>query len=494
MRYAISYTRFSTKKQEKGSSEWRQAEDFQKFCLAHNLTPYSETFIDKGKSGYKGHHREGDFGRFLALLEAGKIPQGSVLVVENLDRFSREVPDVAVGTWASIIRQGCDIGVCRSGNIRTKADLGTMAIVMDFMQMALAHEESDKKADRVKKSWNKRRQEAQATGKPLTSVCPRWLKRTASGFAFTDEAVKLRQAVHFAIGGLGATECRRKSGLTEWAGLGCMFRQRTLIGEYQPCDMSGKKIGEAIKNFYPALITEQDFYRLQASIDQRKNNNCKRSGDKITNLFTGLLFDSEGERLVVKRDGRGKANLITSKAAQGQGKYLAFDYDTAEFLLLCTFCELTPADLCKEQHTGERAKIDVLDGEIKKAESKIKTLQALMLSTDNASILAQSILDLQSQLEAFKSDRERLKGIVATSGVDWLEDGMELCRHLGGLQGDELKEARARLKSLLPSIFQRVEVSREGKNPCALRLKVWLVNGKAYQGKFCFWEKVKATA
>ena len=52
----------------------------------------STTLHDLGKSAYLGGHRKNpdrhSLAAFLKLVEVGKIPRGSYLIIENLDRLS----------------------------------------------------------------------------------------------------------------------------------------------------------------------------------------------------------------------------------------------------------------------------------------------------------------------------------------------------------------------------------------------------------------------
>ena len=89
---AYSYIRFSSPEQEKGDSLRRQIQLSEEYCKQHGLILEDTLLLtDKGLSAYKGNHRtKGALGEFLRLVEEGKIPPGSVLLVENLDRLSRE--------------------------------------------------------------------------------------------------------------------------------------------------------------------------------------------------------------------------------------------------------------------------------------------------------------------------------------------------------------------------------------------------------------------
>src|SRR5262249_10660429 len=89
----FSYCRFSTPEQSMGDSERRQMEAAREWAKRKGLTLDESIKPDRGRSGRHGHHRtRGHFGEFLKTVEAGNVPRGSVLLVENIDRLGREAP------------------------------------------------------------------------------------------------------------------------------------------------------------------------------------------------------------------------------------------------------------------------------------------------------------------------------------------------------------------------------------------------------------------
>jgi DNA invertase Pin-like site-specific DNA recombinase len=87
-----SYIRFSTPEQLKGNSLLRQLELSKKYADENGLyLDESLTLKDLGLSAFSGEHRKrGELGIFLNMVKKGKIPNNSVLLVESLDRISRE--------------------------------------------------------------------------------------------------------------------------------------------------------------------------------------------------------------------------------------------------------------------------------------------------------------------------------------------------------------------------------------------------------------------
>ncbi len=116
MKTAISYLRFSSKKQSANDSYRRQIEATEKFCRENHLV-LSRRLEDLGVSAWTGKNLsdESALGGFLKLVEAGKIPKGTVLICENLDRISRAKILDALSLFTSILRKGVEIVTSMDG-------------------------------------------------------------------------------------------------------------------------------------------------------------------------------------------------------------------------------------------------------------------------------------------------------------------------------------------------------------------------------------------
>src|SRR5688500_15449393 len=95
METAFSYIRFSHPSQIKGDSLRRQTEAAAAWCKRNGVQlDASVTLHDLGKSAYTGTHRKNPdrhaLASFLRMVEQGRIPRGSHLIIEALDRLSRE--------------------------------------------------------------------------------------------------------------------------------------------------------------------------------------------------------------------------------------------------------------------------------------------------------------------------------------------------------------------------------------------------------------------
>jgi DNA invertase Pin-like site-specific DNA recombinase len=104
----------------------RQEEMFWEFCQRHRLTPLSEIFADRGKTGYKDDHRKKwRLGQLIAAAKDGRFERDTVIVVEAWDRLGRLRPNKQTEVVAELLRTGVNIGVCRLNDIFTEYDFGT---------------------------------------------------------------------------------------------------------------------------------------------------------------------------------------------------------------------------------------------------------------------------------------------------------------------------------------------------------------------------------
>src|SRR5262245_55762354 len=111
---AFSYIRFSTPEQLKGDSLRRQTALAQEWCQRNNARlDESTTFRDLGHSAFTGKHTENPdrhaLAKFLQWVEDGRVPAGSFLVIENLDRLSREEIVLATHLLTGILKAGVNV-------------------------------------------------------------------------------------------------------------------------------------------------------------------------------------------------------------------------------------------------------------------------------------------------------------------------------------------------------------------------------------------------
>jgi len=154
MTTAYSYMRFSSAIQEQGDSIRRQTQGAKDACQKHGGHLIIPLTGQRG-IGMEGKNRlEGSLADFYRMIEDGKIESGSVLIVENLDRLSRQKPTVALSGLLQIINAGVRVHTtqddmtydAQSANVN-----GGMALMASIIQIGLANQESEKRVNEYRK-------------------------------------------------------------------------------------------------------------------------------------------------------------------------------------------------------------------------------------------------------------------------------------------------------------------------------------------------------
>ena len=128
MKLLVPYIRWSTKEQDSGDSLRRQTNLIDAFYSKHKNDYYllpAHRYVDKGKSGFHQQHKNqgSDFRRMFENVMSGAIPEGSLIVVENFDRFSRADIDTAIDDVRQILRKGVSILTLGDGELYDKSAL-----------------------------------------------------------------------------------------------------------------------------------------------------------------------------------------------------------------------------------------------------------------------------------------------------------------------------------------------------------------------------------
>lgn len=303
---AISYVRFSAKPQEKGSSVTRQLEKSRRYAAEHGLD-LDESYQDLGISAFKGRHTaQGKLGTILERAKNGTIANGTQLLVENLDRLSRQEVMTAMGQFAELITLGITIVLLPDyGNpeIFNQETIKSRPEQLYFVlgSMIRANQESQLKGTRVAAAWRKKR-EAARRGERMTQKLPYWISYTdgKKGFELRQErAAIVRRIFKMALNGKGSGAIEREfnaEGISPFASKGHwkksyierILTSRTTLGEYQPRS-GGKDEGTPIRNHYPAAIDAQTFDAVQAARAKRRvDNGGNMPATKHMNLFSHI--------------------------------------------------------------------------------------------------------------------------------------------------------------------------------------------------------------
>lgn len=294
-----SYMRFSDPSQATGHSSERQMAYAAKWAAEHGLhLDAALTMRDEGLSAYHQRHvKSGALGVFLAAVEQGRIPQGSVLVVEGLDRLSRAEPILAQAQLAQIVNAGITVVTASDGKeySRERLKANPMDLVYSLLVMIRAHEESDTKSKRVLASIRRNCDGWVAgtyRGLIRNGKDPVWLRLVEGQWQEIPERVAaVREGLRLYMTGYGASriiERLAEQGLS-LTGRGPqalqiyrLVKQRALIGEKELTLGSDRY---QLQGYYPALLSQAEWDGLQLANSGRGRRKAK---GPVPHILTGL--------------------------------------------------------------------------------------------------------------------------------------------------------------------------------------------------------------
>lgn len=507
MIFAIPYMRYSSKAQKIGNSEQRQEDGFADFLKSSGLSPWKESYKDLGESGYHGNHRQGAFGRLLADCAAKLFPVGSVVWIENMDRFSREELDLVLPAMKTITNNGYKIQIGQGQTI--EKGQSQFQMVAPIVGSILAHEESEKKSVRAKANRETIRTTGYTKHGRKQSVCPFWieLKKGGKEYQLRDEvAAELKLACLMAIQGHGAMSIAKskvgqkllsftrvtKTGkvvpcLETLRSLPRIFGSTHLKGIRQHGKIIGKNKVEKIGTVetIPELLTEQEWDNLQAAIQSRKY--AKASKKTFIWLFSGLLEDSQGGKMIGGTN-QGKKKWYVQKERRTIGKqYHQIDNNFLETCLLSCFVEISKEELFPLAGSPMEA-LQALVSKRATLESKVDKLNARFVEApeDETDYIMTSIIALKKAMQELTTEIEGMKREENLSKNDYLGDCQDMLDAIKTLSGDELKEARTRLQGKIRMLVESVKVSVKGSQSASF--EVSLKGGKVMQGDGFGWK------
>ncbi len=378
---AYSYIRFSTTKQAKGDSLRRQSTAINEHIKRDGLIfEDSFSYVDAGLSGYKGENLKEGAGlyNFIEACKSGAIKEDSVLVIEAIDRLSRQEVKKVIVIFLDLLNY-VSIHTTKDGKTYHKGDTDMIDVIVSIVQMGSANGESVQKSKRIGEAWVNKQKNASLV--KMNTTLPLWCKKGEDGITLETrpELVEgIKRMFELSLEGMGREAiCKKlseeghytsrpktwardivtkivkglvdtsllpeevyleivemdKEGKThidiasemkgrepkiilpykgEWSTSSVfkLFTNGNVIGNYtprttKPLDSEGKPLsgkeagidrgkrvsyGIVHKGYYPAIISEEDYYLNQSLIAERTKFRAGhgRNGAKMPNLLQGV--------------------------------------------------------------------------------------------------------------------------------------------------------------------------------------------------------------
>ncbi len=491
---AYSYVRFSRPEQARGDSLRRQIEAARRYANERGLD-LDDKMRDLGVQAFRGQNRtEGALRKFLDLVKDRKIETGSYLIIESLDRLSREAVIEALPRFLDLINAGIVVVTLDDNQEYSRERVGNdwTSLIVSLAQMARAHNESLAKSQRLGAVWRQKKQhDAREEGKPITRRLPAWLRVSRDGseiYVAPEAARTIERIFTDYIAGVGADAMARRFNEEEVPTIGHadgwhksyiqkILKNRAVIGEYQPHTRAenGKRIaeGEPIRNYYPPVIGSHIFRRAQEVGAARRTNHSGRRGHNFPNLFQGLAYCQFcGGKMNFFNKGGGETYLacgVARRRAPGCDHDISYRCRKVEKRVLHF---LADSQLLQDYIDERQADAPTKSAELNKLadlEDRKDTIQktrkrnfAKLRKNPGDADLQEFIDGLDTDLAALQLDIDAAKAAATGAATEeelnaWKSDLLALAKTIyeHGDEPDYYRE-RARLNQFLRQIFERI--------------------------------------
>lgn len=437
---AFSYQRVSSGQQVDGHGLDRQADAAALWCAANGHQLDQQLALsDRGKSAYSGRHLRGALGRFLELAQSGQLGSSPVLLVEAIDRLSRQEPLDAIETILSgLVGSGVRVVTLEDQQEYSRLTIATDAskLLVLVVKIQAAHEFSKRNGMRSSASWANRYRAAKAGQKDPSPRCrPYWLDwdELANDFKVNGNTAMVQRCFQLSEQGLGHTAIARQltaEGFTNSSGgrlsgtvAGVLLRDRRLLGEREITDPEGST--EILQGYFPAVVTVAQFDRcrgLAADRDTAPGRN--RRSKRIRNLFAPILCCPCGLPLAHRSQSGGRyEKLICNGFLDGRCTYGGagwLDYD--EEALLRSFMAQrwseffnVKADTARQrQLEGQRLQLETVLAKQQQQASNIQATIAQLagdaqLDADALKMLSKAMRDATSAADQTRAKRLKIE-------------------------------------------------------------------------------------
>lgn len=321
---AYSYIRFSTPKQAQGDSLGRQQAKAEKYAADHGLVLDTElNMTDAGVSAFQGKNaRTGALSGFLEAIGKGYVAEGSYLLIENIDRLSRDHVLEAQNVFSSIILRGVTIVTLTNGEVYSRQRLNDEphAIIMIVLEQIRANQESVRKSQLIgdAKARKKARLIEHGTeGKPYTRQTPAWIKWNEGTKAYElipERAAIIRDIFVKADAGHGIDGIAKdlnQRGVETWGRngnsrkadhwRGSYIRKILLntapIGTFVVHTTTHDEVtrarrndpGTPIENMFPAAVPEDLYWRVHRRLETTAARG-RNAGHEPKSIVAGLVY------------------------------------------------------------------------------------------------------------------------------------------------------------------------------------------------------------
>ncbi|WP_375752591.1 recombinase family protein [Enterobacter roggenkampii] len=416
-----SYIRWSSDRQEKGTTRNRQVEAAKAYAAEAGLEMVE--IIEPGVSAFRGKNRAGQLGDFIDAVKNNAIPSDSWLYCENLDRLSRDQVDEALRLFLELIGLGLTIvtGMDRKVYNRESIRQNPTDLMISILMFIRGNEESETKSNRTignVVALVERHKAGMPVNIKSVGRHPFWIDDSGSQY----EAVRkhptywsiAREAIDMFLAGHGIYSVKRAldekypNGLKgkEWdyQVLKKMRDNRALIGE-RTIKVGGQSY--KLQNYYPLLCKDETEFLILAEKKAQNNFKSKKDSQDKIKLLSGLsvLRCSKCGGTMHSFINKNVPRYICTNGAHKQKNCYGWSV-IASLVEHCTMIALLIGYLNNSRKNGSDT--TEIDEEINTKQSLIHGLDSQVSNLVVAVSVAPNVVELATKMQVLNSQREQL--------------------------------------------------------------------------------------
>jgi DNA invertase Pin-like site-specific DNA recombinase len=508
---AVDYLRFSKLWQEAGDSIRRQV-SLADAWEARTKIPIDRTIElrDEGVTAFQKRSwdelkkQDPDryaLARFLKLCEEGRLQRGDYLLIENLDRLSRESEVSATHLLTSILMLGIKVVQLSPYELELDDKSDAFQIMRAILELSRGHSESKNKRNRTSAAREINRQLAAAQKRAWRTQVPNWIRRVPTGDL--DEWGKpvlrlemipeckavIRRMAELAMMGLGCGRIARKlnaegvpafgervpllnesgvqrvdqRGRPRWKAapgcrMGCgrwrrlmvyrILSSRRTMGELETFFKDGTPTGVTVP--IPAALTEEEWLAIQPTLTERKKFKGRASKSTVENLWSGLIEDAvSGSSCFVTSRSEGR-KIVNQAGLEGEAAFVSFPADSFDQAVAALLAEVNPAEILGSDGPD---KVSEIGGRLEIVRKKLAALQAQL---DDLDEVPRGIVRKIADLEAEESSLEEQRRVAQREAATPLSEAWGQALTL--LDCIETASDRLRLRTLLRRIIKNIRI------------------------------------
>lgn len=503
MKKVFVYHRVSSDQQLDGSGIARQAELLEAYLKRTNILaemddPEPVIITESGGvSAFKGHNMliTSGLGAWMQEVRAA-MWDGSHLVYENGDRFSRQNPFTVIGYINDLINHNITIHDATMNIIISRQNSAMLPMVL--MNAQRAYDESKYKSDRIRKGWAKKREQAFNKGTIVTNKRPQWIEVEKDKYVLNEKAAVVKEIFALYQTGMGCPTIAKK--LQGKEGEQYKFN-RPWTGELVHKILTNRRvtgkifISETIRNHadienpvtqkkynmdvYPVVINEEEFELVQELLKSRRPNagrvNVKKDGQEEvlikSNLFSGIARCTECGGPMYHNVVRAKRTPKKGDPKIEEYRYIrclnerdglcenkAMTYETVERFVVEHLLGMDLSTVMKEQEFNPE--IEVLRIQIDQVKEQITNYENGIERRKSAGKII--TFDMREDLDDAKSELERLLARQASLATVQVDVAVLQDVNVTELYNVNHVDIRTRYENELNKIVSTIRLKRNG--------------------------------